>query len=126
MTIALWCILAASLLPTIFAGFAKSKMRLSHNPAPREFKKMLEGWRKRAHWAELNSYESLPPFAAAVLVAHIAKGDQNIVNILAIVYILARIAYGAYYMLDKATLRSTCWFIGVVCTVGLYIVSAFG
>ena len=120
MTIALWCILIASFLPVLFAGLAKSKMKLANNAAPREFKRKLTGWRQRAYWAELNSHESFPPFAAAVVVAHLLSADQNIVDVLAMGYILARLGYGACYILDWPMLRSVVWFAGVVCTIGLY------
>jgi uncharacterized MAPEG superfamily protein len=124
MTLALWCILAAALLPTIFVGLAKSQMKLLHNSAPRDFTASLEGWRKRARWAEQNSYESFPPFAAAVLVAHITEADPQTANILAITYIVARILYGAFYISDNGYLRTLSWALGVSCIIGLFIISA--
>lgn len=124
MTLALWCILAAALLPTIFSGIAKSQMKLQHNSAPREFTATLEGSRKRARWAEQNSYESFPPFAAAVLVAHITEADPETANILAITYIVARSLYGTFYISDNDYLRSLAWGLGVCCIIGLFIISA--
>ena len=123
MTLALWCLLVASFLPTLFAGLAKSKMKLANNSAPRDFKNNLEGWQQRAYWAELNSYESFPPFATAVLVAHIAGGAQDIMNILSTGYIFTRFAYGACYIFNQPMLRSIFWFGGVLCTIGLYFVA---
>lgn len=124
MTVGLWCIFIAMLLPIIFAGIAKSGMSFKDNANPRDFKSTLTGWRQRAYWAELNSYEGFPAYAVAVLVAHIAKAPQDWINALAVGYILSRIIYGACYINDKATARSIAWMLGMLCVFGLYIISA--
>ena len=62
MTCALWCVLAAMFLPYLWVGFAKSGG--FDNAAPRETLEHLEGWRKRADWAQKNAFEAFPPFAA--------------------------------------------------------------
>ena len=74
MTLAYWCVLAAILLPYAFTGFAKFQggFGLNENKNPREFLEKLSGARKRAHWAQQNSFEILPGFAAAVIISHLA------------------------------------------------------
>src|SRR3546814_10004956 len=46
------------------------------NAAPRDYFEQSTGWRKRAHWAQLNSFEAFPAFAAAVIIAQIAAGPN--------------------------------------------------
>lgn len=63
-------------------------------------------------------------FAAAVLVATYTKAPQVDINLLAITYLLARISFVACYLLDKATLRSVCWSVGILAITGLFVISA--
>jgi uncharacterized MAPEG superfamily protein len=126
MTFAYWCVLVAALMPFAWTVSAKGggRFRNRDNHNPREFLEKLSGWQKRAHWAQLNSFEAFPAFAAAVIIAHIAGAEQGTVNALAAVFILARIAYGLLYITDHARLRSVAWFVGIGCVVGLFIAAA--
>jgi uncharacterized MAPEG superfamily protein len=124
MTVAFWCVLAASLLPYLFTSYAKFTGPGFSNRKPREFLEKLEGARKRAHWTQLNSFESLPIFAAAVIIAHLAGADAGQRDLLAIVFVVSRILYGAFYIGDKPPLRSLAWFTGMGACVGLYVISA--
>lgn len=126
MTIAYWCVLAAILLPYIWTGVAKftSGFRPRDNHNPREYLEQLEGPAKRAHWAQLNTFESIPGFMAAVIIAHLAGASQTAVDAIAAVYIALRLLYGVLYITDKARLRSLVWAGGVACIVALFVVSA--
>jgi len=123
MTVALWCILAAALLHLPFTLAAKWSRRFD-NARPRDYMDQLDGWRKRAHWSQLNMLEAFPPFAAAVLVAHVVAGPQAAADGLAIAFVLLRVAYGVCYVVDQATLRSLMWMGGQACSIGLFIVAA--
>lgn len=123
MTIALWCVLAAALLPFPFALAAKWSRRFD-NATPREYLEQAAGWRKRAHWAQLNSFEAFPPFAAAVLIAHVVAGPSAAADLLALVFVALRIAYGLCYIANRATLRSLVWLGAIACVIGLFIVAA--
>lgn len=122
MTIAYWCVLAAIVLPYIFTLIAKSSGRYN-NAAPREFLEKQEGYHKRAHWVQLNSYEAFPAFAAGVIIAHLCGVSQYTINILALSFIIARVLYGLAYLADKATLRSLVWGIGFACVIALFVYS---
>jgi len=131
MILAFWCVLIAGLMPVGFVGVAKfvvgsRKMGLKDNHHPRKWLEESEGPQKRAYWAQLNSFEAFPPFAAAVIIAVIAGGSVAWINTLAVLFILLRVLYGFCYISDKAELRSLVWFAAVGCTVLLYIVAAFG
>ena len=123
MTISLWCVLAAGLMPYLFTGIAKSSRRGFDNRAPREFLSTLEGWGKRADWAQANSFEAFPLFAAAVLVAEFKGAGQSVVDQLALGFILARLAFGAFYILNLPTMRSLAWTAGIGCAVALFLVN---
>ncbi|KAF0805601.1 hypothetical protein A6D6_02242 [Alcanivorax xiamenensis] len=124
MTLAYWCVLAAILLPYAFTGFAKFQggfgPRQNHNP--REFLDTLEGARKRAHWAQQNSFEITPAFAAAVIIAHLAQtSPQPTIDGIAIAFVLSRFMYGVCYIADWASARSLVWFFGIGCIIALFI-----
>ncbi|HEX4869188.1 MAG TPA: MAPEG family protein [Moraxellaceae bacterium] len=126
MTVAYWCVLAAILLPYAWTGVAKftSGFRPRDNHNPREYLDRLEGPAKRAHWAQLNTFESIPGFMAAVIIAHLAQAPQGPVDALALTYIALRVAYGVLYIKDLASLRSLVWAAGLACVVGLFVVAA--
>jgi uncharacterized MAPEG superfamily protein len=123
MTIANWCVLVAALMPYAFAGLAKSR-RDFDNARPRDWLAALDGWRQRAHWAQLNSFEAFPPFAAGVVIAQQAGASQGSVDGLALAFIALRLAYGGLYIVDRPSLRSIVWTLGVVVTVGLFVAAA--
>lgn len=129
MKIAEFCILVACLLPIVCAGIAKSKGQGSaggegsfDNHNPRAWLEGLQGWQARANAAQLNSFEALPLFIASVLVAQYHLADQSTVNALAVAFIVVRVGYIAMYLLDKATIRSALWSIGLLCCVALFFV----
>jgi uncharacterized MAPEG superfamily protein len=127
MTIGLWCILVAALLPLAFTVIAKYGHEAGiHrlNRQPRVYQAELSGYRARAHWAHLNGIEAFPPFAAAVLVAQFVRAPQNWIDLLAVAFIVLRLVYGAFYLADRPPLRSLTWFLGLGCTIGLFVVAA--
>ena len=127
MTIAFWCLLVALFLPYLFTGYAKFQggfgPKQNHNP--REFLEKLDGARKRAHWAQQNSFEVTPAFAAAVLVAHhIGSAAQGTIDGIALAFVASRILYGVCYIADWASARTLIWSFGMGCIVALFVVSA--
>ena len=96
--------------------------RDNHNP--REYLEKLAGPAKRAHWAQLNTFESTPAFMAAVIIAHLAHAPQNRIDAIAVTYIGLRLLYGILYIADLAALRSLVWAAGLGCVVALFLVAA--
>src|SRR5580693_1893487 len=107
MTIAIWCILVAATLPYVAFGFVKG---LDANQ-PRYHVGEMKGQEMRAYGAHLNGLETFPWFAAAVIVAHMVAGPSRIVDVLAVVYILARIGHMAAYIGGRQPLRSAAFFL---------------
>jgi uncharacterized MAPEG superfamily protein len=122
MTTAYWCVLIAAFLPILFTGIAKATGRGYNNNAPRAFQEKLNGYRQRAHWAHLNSFEAFPPFAAAVIIAHQLQFMQARIDQLAIAFIVLRLIYGALYLADQAMLRSVAWTGAVACWVAMFFI----
>lgn len=122
MTLAYWCVLVAAYLPIAWTGLAKfgGGGRDFDNNNPREYLERTSGWRKRAHWTQMNGFEAFPPFAAAVIIAHLAQVPQVRIDGLAVAFIGLRIVYGVFYLADLATLRSLAWISAVACVVALF------
>jgi uncharacterized MAPEG superfamily protein len=127
MTIALWCVLVAVLLPYVCFGIARNRgrgpdgRRLRDNHDPRDFPNRIHGLAKRAWDAQLNSFESLPVFAAAVIIAHLVHAPQEPVDALAVAWVVARTAYVAFYLANRAALRSAAQFTSLACVLGLFV-----
>ncbi len=124
MTIAYWCVLAAATFPYLLIGVAKIGVRGFDNRRPRDWYEKSTGFRRRAVWAQQNSYEIFAFFAAAVIIAHLAGADQATVDGLAIAFIASRIAYAISYLADLHLLRSLVWTAGFACCVALFVVAA--
>ncbi|MBV6289079.1 MAPEG family protein [Pseudomonas aegrilactucae] len=128
MTVAFWCVLIALLLPLVCVGIAKfssGRYNLRQNHDPRAFLDTLEGLPRRAHAAQLNSFEAIPAFVAAVVIADIVGNAEQVTqDVLAVLYITSRLLYIICYLADWALLRSLMWFAGVGLIVSFFVVSA--
>ena len=125
MTFAYWCVLLTALLPVIWAGAAKTGAEGYDNRQPRVFLAKLTGWQQRANWAQSNALEAFPPFAAGVIIAHLAGASQGVIDTLAGIFLLTRILHGIMYIRDQATMRSLVWTTGFLCMVGLFIAAGW-
>jgi len=128
MTVAFWCVLIALLLPylcTTLAKVASGRFNLRQNHDPRAFQDTLEGLPRRAHAAQLNSFEILPAFIAAVLIADVVGNAEQVTqDVLAVLFITSRLLYIICYLADWAALRSLVWFVGLGLIVGFFVASA--
>lgn len=116
-------LLMAGVLPVACAGIAKLGFKHYDNHNPRAWLARQTGFRARANAAQSNSFEAFPFFAAGVLLALLAGVDHANIDALSIAFIVARIAYIACYVADKATLRSIVWAIGYGCVIALFVLA---
>jgi uncharacterized MAPEG superfamily protein len=121
MTIALWCTLLAALLPILATGLAKRIGGRYDNNDPRGVAQNYQGMARRAHAAHQNGFEAFPLFAVAVLVAEVKGGPRGLVDMLAVAFVAARVAYTGCYIMDQATLRSLVWTLGLACAIAIFI-----
>ena len=120
MTIAYACVLFMGLLPYVAAGIAKKGFEQYDNSMPRQWLAKQTGFRARANAAQANLFESLPLFFAAVIIAHLENASQIRVDLLALGFVAARIAYLACYVANWPTARSIVWLAGLVCVVAIF------
>ncbi len=121
MTTALWCVFIAGLLPYVASVLSKVGGQGFDNNNPRAWLAKQEGFRARANAAQQNGFEAFAFFAVAVLVAYMLRGQQDLVDTLAMVFIAARVAYIALYLAGLGSLRSLVWAAGMGCTVAIFI-----
>lgn len=126
-TVAYGCVLVACLLPVLCAGLAKwGMLRVSRkqggydNHNPRAWLARQTDWRARANAAQANSFEALPFFVGAVLIAHQLQASQMRLDVLAFLFVVTRILYIFMYIADMATPRSIAWTAGLALNVAIF------
>ena len=125
-TIAYWCVLVAALLPLACAWIAKKpgigkprKQGGFDNADPRAWLAKQTDWQARANAAQANSFEALPFFIGAVIIAHQQGAAQGIVDILAVIFVTLRIVYIAMYVGGLPTVRSGLWFLALLVNIAI-------
>lgn len=125
-TIAYWCVFIAAFLPygcayiAKSAGFGKSRKHGGFDNAdPRAWLAKQTDWQARANAAQANTFESLPFFIGAVVIAHQLNASQGIVDILSVIYVTLRIMYVAMYVGGLPTARSAIWFLALLVNVAI-------
>lgn len=120
-TIAYWCVFVAALLPFACAYIAKGpglgksrKQGGFDNANPRAWLARQTDWQARANAAQANSFEALPFFIGAVVIAHQLNASQGIVDILAVIFVTLRVMYIAMYVGGLPTARSAIWGLALV------------
>jgi uncharacterized MAPEG superfamily protein len=125
MTVAEWCVFASLLLA--FCSIAAAKwlgFRDFDNSKPRDPAFYESPFAARAHGAHQNGIEAFPFFAAAVLLAEFRVCPQNLINELAILFVIVRIAYVFTYIGNRPTLRSILWSIGFSINIAIFFLPA--
>ena len=128
-TVAYWCVLIAALLPMGCAWLAKSgsfgKSRKDggfDNRDPRAWMARQTDWRARANAAQANSFEGLPFFIGAVIIAHLLGAGQTLLDMLALLYVMLRIFYIMMYVSVMPTVRSVVWAAAFLVNIGILFV----
>lgn len=114
--------MVACVLPWLFALFAKMAggFRMSDNANPRQFLANATGLSSRLNAVQQNSFEGLPIFLSAVIVAMYYFVPQNLINLMAWLYVCLRIGYGLAYAFNAPLLRSVLWGLGMFCCLTLF------
>jgi uncharacterized MAPEG superfamily protein len=129
LTVAYWSVVAASLLPLGCAWLAKrgsyGKPRREggyDNHQPRAWLARQSDWRARANAAQANSFEALPFFIGAVIIAHQLGASQIRLDVLAFLFVVLRVLYVLMYVADMATARSLVWTVALVVNIAILFV----
>lgn len=118
------CLLIILILPYIAKfpmGYAMNKLGGYDNHHPRVQQEKLTGFGARALGAHQNSFEALSVFSAVVLAAIATQHISYLAQVLAVVYVVSRVVYHVFYLMDLAGLRSLVWFVGYLCCLGILI-----
>jgi uncharacterized MAPEG superfamily protein len=125
MTVAEWCVFGTVMLYLLtIAPFKAIGFRRFDNSKPRDPAFFEDPLRARALGAHLNGIETFPFFAAAVLLAEFRTGPQHLIDELAVLFLIVRIAYVLTYLGDRPTLRTILWNIGFAINVGIFFLPA--
>ena len=125
MTVAECCVfgtLMLSLLTIVsvkWAGF-----RRFDNSRPRDPDFYEDPIRSRALGAHQNGIEAFPFFAVAVLLAEFRIGPLRLIDELAVLFLIVRIAYVLTYVGNRPTLRSILWSIGFAINIAIFFLPA--
>lgn len=128
-TLAYWCVLIAALLPIVCAGLAKAgkfgKPRREggfDNDNPRTWLARQTDWRARANAAQANSFEALPFFIGAVIIAHQLGAHQARLDLLAFLFVFLRMLYIMMYVAGLSTVRSLVWTAALFVNVAILFI----
>lgn len=129
LTVAYWAVLVAALLPIGCAGLARwGTMKRSprdggyDNHNPRAWLARQANWRVRANAAQANSFEALPLFIGAVIIAHQHGAAQTRLDILGFFFVFLRLIYILLYVADQANARSMVWLLALLVNVTILFV----
>ncbi|MEY4284760.1 MAG: hypothetical protein RL111_1435 [Pseudomonadota bacterium] len=114
-------VLIAGLLPVVCAGIAKWGARGYDNHQPREWLTAQTGHRARANNAQANSLEAFPLYAVGVILAMLSGVEVITLQVVAALFVVARLVYIYCYVSDRATLRSLVWMVGFGASLSLYV-----
>nr|WP_290227327.1 MAPEG family protein [Trichocoleus desertorum] len=117
----LYSIAGAALLVYVpFLVVAYGRLQAGYDQrAPRAIFEKLPPYAQRATWAHQNSFESFMLFAAAALMAYVTQQDSIWVAGAAIAYLMARLLFSVFYILDIPLARSLMFGIGTLCIATL-------
>ena len=116
--------IAAALIYLPFLVVAYGRLQMGYDmSAPRAMFDKLPPFAQRATWAHQNSFETFIVFAAAAITAYITGQDSPLVAGSAIAFVVARLFYSIFYILDVPLLRSLMFAVGSTSTAILFVLS---
>ena len=125
MTIAEWCVFGTLMLYLLTIASVKwAGYRHFDNARPRDPAFYEDAIRARALGAHQNGIEAFPFFAVAVLLAEFRLAPQHLIDELAVLFLIVRIAYVFTYLGNRPTLRSILWSIGFAINIAIFFLPA--
>ena len=112
LTAALW-------IPYIVAQVQMNGFLTAGNyldPTPRK----VALWGQRAYRAHLNAVEAFAPFAALVLIAHVAGKENGMTAFWAIAFFWLRLIHAVVYLAGVPFVRTLVFTLGFVAVCGLF------
>ncbi|KAB8314033.1 MAPEG family protein [Tolypothrix campylonemoides VB511288] len=125
MIIFLYSIAAAVVLiylPFLVVSYARARVGYDMS-APRAMFDKLPPYAQRATWAHQNSFEAFMIFAAAALMAYVTGVNSPLAIGAVIAFIVARLLYSIFYILNIPVLRSLMFVVGSLGYAALIVLS---
>jgi uncharacterized MAPEG superfamily protein len=125
MTIFLYSIAAAAVLiylPFLVVGYGRFTVGYDTS-APRAMFDKLPPYAQRATWAHQNSFETFMVFAIAALMAYVTGVNSPTAFYAAIAFVVARLLYSIFYILNIPIMRSLMFAIGSLSSFTLIALS---
>lgn len=127
MTLAEWCLLAAIMLALLTLAPVKPLAgRDFDNANPRDSHFYEKPVRRRALGAHINGLETFPFFAISILLAEFRHAPQSWIDGLAVAFLLTRLAFVAFYIGNRPTLRTILWNAAMAFNLGIFFLSGLG
>ena len=111
LTAALWIPYIACQVMT--NGFLQPPNYVDPTPRP------VPLWGRRADRAYLNAVETFAPFAALVIVAHLAGKSNAMTAFWAMSFFWLRLAHAIVYLLAIPYVRTVLFTLGFICVAGI-------
>ncbi len=125
MTLAEWSLFGAVILYLLTLAPAKVLgPRNFDNSKPRDPEFYKHPIRARALGAHINGIETFPFFAAAVLLAEFRHAPQNIIDLLAVLFVAVRLLFVLAYVTNRSTIRSILWNVGFFLNAWIFFLPA--
>jgi uncharacterized MAPEG superfamily protein len=112
LTASLWAVYIGCQVLT--NGFLSGENYVDPTPRP------VPLWGMRAHRAYLNAVETFAPFAALVLITHIAGKETSTTATLAMAYFWLRLIHAVVFWFAIPYVRTLVFTLGWLCVVGLF------
>lgn len=128
MTIPLWCLLIGVILPYLWAGasvpFRNKQLGGLDLGQPRVQAGALTEGGAGAWGAQMNGWEALSVFMAATVTAYIQGVDPSGSWATAsIVWVVARVLHGAFYIAGQAALRVAAFVTAMVMCIWIFVMA---
>ena len=118
-------IAAAALIYLPYLAVAAGRFQVGYEMgAPRGMFDKLPEYAQRATWAHQNSWESFALYAPAALMAFVVDLPAEQVLGSVVIYLVTRVTYSLFYILNVPILRSLSWAFSISSIVSLFIASA--
>jgi uncharacterized MAPEG superfamily protein len=86
------------------------------DPTPRQ----VPLWGQRANRAHLNAVETFAPFAALVLIAHVAGKENGLTAFWTVAFFWLRLIHAVVYLAALPFIRTVVFTLGFVAVCGLF------
>ncbi|NJN86858.1 MAG: MAPEG family protein [Leptolyngbyaceae cyanobacterium SL_7_1] len=115
---------AAALVYLPFLVVAYGRVKVGYDmAAPRSLFDKLPAYAQRATWAHQNAFETFLLFAVAALMAVVTGVEESIAAGAGLAFVVARLFYPVFYILNVPLGRSLMFAIGSASTATLFVLS---